>query len=534
MGSYTPSGTNNWLQGGVGTVLGNATGAMNNGLQQWQGLSGNVSNTAGYDLPVASSALMGMINGANSPSLQANENYFTQNIPQMQQGFTNYSNPQTQSAAQSLQGIGNTANQVFQGGGWTPQYAQQYSQLGNYLNGQTPGVQTSAGTANSLVGSQGANNYNQTLQGDALTSAGNNGMTSTLSMLLNPMQGIINSQGNNAQSNALMGGGNPLIASQGQTGITQGLESQGMNLFNQQALMNPAQAASLARNQAATDYSQQAQHAESQALARGGGAGATVANGMQNQGMADFANQAAQGTSSAVTSALQNQQQLQLQQQLTGGQIANSAGNLQNAFLGTGGGMTNQSGNLANSLYMGGMGLAPTTQNAATNNMSAYLSGGNNGSTNQLGMLGAGSSLAQMLETGQLGGLNAYNSTMGNQNQYALGSGGLGQTAANNLYGNTIAGGTLANSQFQNILNGMSSGYGTQNSTLTGLNNTQNNQYNPLTGLAGQILGFGNTGLSTQGQLMQGYGNAIAASNPFNAMLAAAGTVAGAIPKGGA
>lgn len=506
MGSFKPTGTADWLQGGMATGLAHANNANNTGLGTWQNMATNIGNTASYDLPVASTALMNMLNGANgNPSLQANENWFTQNsLPEMSKNFGGYSNPLTQGAAQGMESVGGTANNIFQGGGWTPQYQQGFDQLSNFLKQGTPGLQTSANQANSLIGNAGANPFNQQLQQNALKSSNSGGMTSTLSSLLNPIGGIIQKGGNTAQSNALMGGASPFLQTGGQTNLSQGIADQGMNLFKQQALMNPAQAAGLARNQAATNFADQAQHMQANALARGGGPGATVANGMQNQGMADFADQASRGTSQAVTGALQNQQGLQLQQQGMGAQAAQGAGGLQNNMLGTAGQLAQGSGALSNSLLGNTMGLVPQVQNSATGNLNAYLNGGGMGSQNQLGMLGAGSNLANMLQQGQLGGINAMTGMMGNQNNYALGAGGLAQTASNNLFNNALGAGQLDNARFGTLSGAMNQGYGNQNQTMGNLSNIQSTQYNPLMGLAQQILGYGGQGLGAEAGMLGG------------------------------
>lgn len=568
-GSGPIGGSGDWLRSGVATVLADLN---NQGVYPGQQIFGNASAPLLNNAP----ALLGGAQG-NLGQLITNQSGLVGNLPQQTQnnfanlvgqgGFGNaMTNAGTQGLASAgdsllnyaanvnntyggqLAGLGNTggmAGQVFAGGGWTPQYQQGFNQLSNFLGQGTPGLQTSAGQANSLIGNTGANGFNQALQQYALQAAGNGGMTPTLSMLTNPMQGIINNQGNNAQSAALMRGAGGLLGSQGQTALTQGLANQGMNLFDQQALMTPAEAVSLARNQAATNAEQQAQQMEQQALARGGGPGAVVANGMQNQGMSDFANQIAQQESQAQAQALQQQQQLQLQQQQFGGQAAQGAGGLQNSLLGTAGGLAGQSGSLANNLFLQGMGLAPTSQNAATNYLNAYLGGGGIGSQNQLGMLGAGSNLAQMLQSGQLGGINALTGMMGAQNQYALGAGGLQNNIANNLgqlglgslqgagnlYNNVfsqgLGQGQLGGSLFSGLQNAINqnvnagTGYGTM------LNNTWSNAANPLLGIAQGGLDLTKTGLGGQAGLFGGMGNAIAQSSQQGA-----GTVLGGLSGG--
>ena len=557
LGGLLGTGTNKWIEGGMGTVLANEANASNGALQSlYGGLWPAITNVAGYNLQnQIAPALMNQLYGQGSVQNQLGGflgglgntagGYFgganpynnamtsagTQGLGSAGDSLLNYAGNVNNTYGGQLAGLGNTGNlagQVFSGGGWTPQYQQGFEGLSNFLNQGTPGLQSSAGTANNLIGNVGSNPFNQALQNNALSVEGTGGMTPLLGGIVNPLMGTIGAQGNNAQSNALMGGASPLLQSFGQTNLTQGLANQGMKLFNQQALMNPAQAEGLARNAAATSDAQQAQHAEQQALARGGGPGAVVANGMQNQGMADFANQSAQNEAQAATNALQNQQQLQLQQQLGGGNLASGAGNLQNSLLGTAGGLAQGSGSLANNLYMQATGMIPTTQNAAVNNLNAYLGGAGTGSQNQLGMLGQGGNVAQMLESGQLGGLNAMTGMMGAENNYALGAGGLQNsignnlgtlglgslTNAGNLYNNVfsqgLGQGQLGLGQFNALTGAQLGGYGALNNTTSNLNNAYSNAINPLLGVGGQMTNIGTAGLGGQAGLFGGMGGALA------------------------
>ena len=495
MGTIT--GANNWLEGMMGQGLGQSSGVASTGFptgSQWYSVTGPAESTANYDLPYTASAVMGMTNPTTG--LGQNMSSYQSSLPQTQQNFGSYSNAETQGAQSGLNNIGGYSNDMYQGVG------------GNL----SPGISTSGTVSNNLIGNQGATNYNQYMQGAAMNAAAGGGMTPTLSALMNPITSIMGNQGNTAQSNSLYNASTPLLQSNGQTALTQGLANQGMNLFNQQALMNPAQAAGLARNQAATNYAQQAQQQEQQALARGGGAGSVVANGLQNQGMADFANQAAQGISAAGTTALQNQQQLQLQQQLGGATAAASGGNLQNSLLGTSGGLANNSGTMADNYMLQSMGLLPTTQNAASNYLGQYLGAGANGASNQVSMLGAGTNLQN--------NLMGYSGTMGN----------LADTTTNNAYSQALASGALGNTQFQTLTGAENAGYGQQNQYMSNLNNLYSNQINPLVTLGGQQGNMQQTGLTSMASILNGgMGAAGATGSQFlNNILGIAGTAAAA------
>ena len=584
MGSFLGNllGTNSskWIEGGLGTVQANEINAANNGQNYLQNyLWPTETNTLAYDLPRAATSVMGQFTGPNSTQGQIGGYLSGLNgtAGTYMSGANPYNNPMTGAGTQGLgsagdsllnyaantnnayggqlAGLGNTGNlfgQVAAGGGWTPGYQSGQNAITNYLAQGTPGLQTSAGAANGLIGALGANNFNQTLQNDALNVAGQGGMTPTLQGIVNPLMGTVGAAGNNAQSNALMQGASGLLGSMGQTNLTQGLANQGMNLFDQQALMNPGQAMGLAENTAATTNANQANAAYQAAMARGGGPGSATQNGMQNAALASFANQSAQNIASAGTTALQNQEQLQLQQQLGGGNAAAGAGGLQNSLLSTAGGLAGNSGSLANSLYMNAAGLMPTTQNAATNYLSAYLNGGATGSSNQLGMLGQGGSLAQMLQSGALGGINANTGMQTAMNNYALGAGGLQNTVANdlgvnglnslngagNLYNNVftqgLGQGQLGTSQFNALTGAQTAGYGALNNAGSNLNTLYSNMFNPLTAIGNQATNVATAGLGGQAGLFGGMGGALASGQ--NTATGAAGGLLSAfasmIPKG--
>jgi len=96
--------------------------------------------------------------------------------------------------------------------------------------------------------------------------------------------------------------------------------TKGMDAFDKSEIMSIPQATSLARNQAATAAKQQAEAVARKAVNLGG-RGATGFGG-QNQAYADFADQALQAESKAVTDAALQQQGLTLQRANMGSQLA--------------------------------------------------------------------------------------------------------------------------------------------------------------------------------------------------------------------
>ena len=586
-GSGPVGGGGDWVRGGIATVLADLT---NQGVTT--GVNG-IQNIANNYLLQTAPNMMNSAAGAstnyadwltpmvyNAPSmLQSAFGNTNTNAMNAMQGQNAYTNPLLNGASSlfgaATQGMGQAgtsmldyagnvnnrfgtlldpldktaglAGQSFASGGWTPQYQQGFDQISKLLNGGIPGLQSAPGTAESLIGGQGANAFNQGAEQTGAGMMATGGWTPQLSMALNPTQAILNAGGNTGQSNALMSAASPYLQTGGQTELSQGLANRGMQLAGGQALMTPDQAASLAGNQAATQFADQAKQAEAQAMRRGGGAGAVVANGMQNQGMADFADQAAQGISGAVTNALQGQQQLNLNQQGQGLGAAQGAGGLQNNMLGTVGGMAQGSGQLANTLMGTGLGEVPSLTNAAANYLSPFESYAMGGAQNQLGRLGQGGNLAGLVQQGQLGGISDIGSLMSAENQYALGMGGLQNqitqgmgnmglqslTGAGNLYNNV---GNLGGTQGQlglgqgqlgvgqagamtNLYNALGGNYntsiGNMNQMGTVLNNMYSNATNPLQAIMSAYGGLANTGLGGLAQLFSGGMNASQAQSPL-------------------
>jgi hypothetical protein len=449
--------------------------------------------------------------------------------------------------AGGLQGTGDTAQQLFAGGGWTPQGQGLFDRGFDMLNSQDSslaGLQNLGGT---LAGQQGQTGMTQNLGGQAMNVANIGGMTNPLLQASNVSNALINQGGRTPGMDALSGAGQGALSgmfgvggltptgavgegaaldeliNQGETGTTNFFQNRGAQLAGQDALMSPELAVSFARDQARRGVAGAAESARRQALARGGGPGAVVASGIQNEGMADFADQAMQAEAQAVQNALQKQQELQLQQQaqgaqmgLQGGQLAaqrfgssgNMLGDLEGVAsqrFGQGGSMMGQGESLANQRLFEALGLLPQVQQQATNLL---------GTTGQLG-IGAGnlenarmgtgvSALGQDLQS-RLGALGGLGNILGNQQQFALGGGNL----ANNVAGQQgnlmnlglqgqLAGGQLGLNQSNAFSNNMLGGFGARNNLVgTGAGLMQGG-WNPQAQLAGQGLNWGLGGMGLQ------------------------------------
>lgn len=130
------------------------------------------------------------------------------------------------------------------------------------------------------------------------------------------------------------GGGGASGASAGQMGAMDptlaGMLQQGSDYFKNNPLIPMSQRLSMAVNDAGSAANQQAEAAQRFARARGGG-GAIVNAGSQNQAMTDFADQSLRARSEALRSAILDQQQLGLTQQMQGAQVGLGAANADTA-----------------------------------------------------------------------------------------------------------------------------------------------------------------------------------------------------------
>ncbi len=392
--------------------------------------------------------------------------------------------------------IGNTANQVFQNGGWTPQRQQFLDQLSPLLEGKSQSQQQQLLSGMGLLQSNGANkettNYLQ--RGNDVMNQG--GSTPWLEGLIQNVAGIAGNQGQNAASkfgtsagqniigsggydpqisNLLSsatnvfnsGGRTPQIdagsnsalqglASGGRTNLTQGLGNTGLDLFNREALMSDPQAASFAMDTAGTATKNAYEALQRQAQARGGGPGNVVAAGNSTGAMADFADKLAENQAQGLRDTMQKQQELKLQQRGLGAQTATGAQGLE----------TSRYGTFAD--LLGGM------ENAATGKMN---SGANMASSalgtaaDRLGTGFSGMNQSQQLETQRLMEALGLVPTAQNSATSRAGTmGGLGLTADSNNINRLNTGANL----LQNFTGGQQNAANSLNSFIGNQDQYQN------------------------------------------------------------
>lgn len=480
----------------------------------------------GGDNGGAFGSLNDLINGIYNPgsvsSAYGGADPYGQNIPGLQSVLE-----QLQGGLPQLQGQSALANQVFSGGGWTPQSQTSFDNLSSFFGGQNPQQQALGGMANNIFNSngqsqnplfqsilnssaQGITGTNPLLQGAAAGAnsiIGNQGQTGPTNAGIGAAQNLFANGGMTPALQSLLGVGSNVLSQNGltptgaqgesaalkvlnnggATPTTNALQGRGVDLANRESLLPLDLATSMARNDAATTFQNNMEAARRQALSRGGGAGSTVASGLQNQGLADYSDRGAQTEAQAVRDTLDKQQQLQLQQAGLGAQMAQQGGNLENSRFGTAASTLGNLEDVASRRFSTGGNFITGASNAATNNASTGLGAlqGLTGlqSQRELAALGL---LPQISQTGtnQAGVYgNLYNASNA-QNLDAL---GLGR----NMYNDVLNSDLGANSQYNNLI-------GTQGQYALGAGNLANAGQNDISGILQAILG-GNLSASGQG-----------------------------------
>jgi len=399
---------------GVGNI---GHGLLNQGVgsgsdiygQQTQGLQGLLSGSNPWmqqlsqgllpNIATLNNLLPSLVQGGNAnlsdyAGLPANQIYQDPNAANALKGISDLSGTNS--------GLLNWASNMINNGGITNTQVP----LGSY--------------ASSLM--SGTNPFQQALGGAGGAAMANGGMTPQLQQALQQAMGVVSG-----------GGATPLTDQLAQ----RGLDLSGANGGNPLLSMN--QLASFVQDQSGRNFANAAQTARTQAEERGQGPGSVVAGGNANQALADFSNQALQGTSQALQGALSGQQGLNLQQLAQGLNTGLSAADIQRSLelgglgsvanltnsgtslLGTGGGLTGQAAGLGNT----GAGLYNQLLGLQQSNLQQGLNTGFQGIGTQQGLM---QTTLQDLLQGQTGQANLGNMLanlyLGNQGQYA---GAIGQ-----------------------------------------------------------------------------------------------------------
>lgn len=415
-------------------------------------------------------------------------------------------------AAQGLQGPQDQANSIFQQGGKTDQSSYLADRLTEMLTGQGYQMDTMASTGANLLGNRGFDPFSTNLQNFSSGVLGSGGNTDNLNAASQGANKLIGQGGVTPELAQLFQSGQGILQKGGQTPFTQAMQALGLQRASANPLMSPMQAAGFAKDQAAQNIKNGATNFRTQAVNRGGGPGASVANGTNNSVMADFADQGAAATSKAVQDALLSQQGLGLQEQGLGSSMGLGAAGLGNQQLGIGSSLASGAAGQGSQNLLASLGLLPTVQNSAT---SLLGTGGNLGlGAGQLaqGNLAQGGNLLNNYNQTRTSSANSLNSLLGNQNQFAIGAGGLANNAAgiqggllNDLMQGNLSGDQLGLSQsmgFNSALNNLLSQKGNNVSQGLGL---ITGGMQPLGGLAANWTNYASNGLGMQAGLFGNY-----------------------------
>lgn len=489
-------------------------------------------------------------------------------LPALYSGINNWQGPNgaaaqgTQDLAGSLGGTQNLAQQVFAGGGWTPQGQQGFDQISRLLSSPLAGTSTASNMFGNLFGNGGATDFTSALQNAGRQSLSDGGMTPTLNAAGAPLAGILGANGDTANNdilrqfgldalqtggytgNSAAGAASALqgVQSGGRTGTTDALQGRGLELLNREALLPLQQVLAMARDGAGAAGLNAAERARREAVNRGGGPGATVANGMTNQAFAEFADQIARNESDAATKALTGQQELQQREQLAGGSIAAQGADAERNRMAVAANLLaqleqgstqryNVGGQLANAAndnetkrLLSALGLIPDIQNSATNVMGTVGGLGVQGGRLENDRLGIGSDLFKTMTGNELSqnsiGLNSLINLLGNQNQYALGAGTLANNSArtsgdllSNLLQNSIQGGRLNLDGINAFVGAQNSGTKNNLDLLSLLSGNYFNTFQAGNNMMGPWLNYANNGMNTMSAPIGGSG--AASQNPF-------------------
>jgi hypothetical protein len=482
LGGINAQNLNQWVQGGLSTQYINNLANYGAALPPWWSIVGGEYGTGPRGSEYAN-RMNELRQAAMSNMDQYNAALTPQAITQLFQNSGMYITPEMQAANLALGNVANTftnprdvALQGFMGGGWTPQYQSTFDRMNEMRTGQGWQMGTQANVGGDLLGGRGQTAHTIALQnamGQQLPTGGMN------PMLWGGQQTAANVLGNQGYTPGLAGlsqqgaqimregGWDPYTAAAGAIGTegllrgggtatTDALQAIGTNLAAREALLPMDKAVAAAGDRASNAAISQFEAAQRRAEARGGGPG-PVRGGIQNAGMADYADQAARLVADAQNKAMMDQQSLQLQQRGLGEGMARGAGSLEASRLGTmgnilgtaegarqgmfgyGASMMPQAESIAAQRMGQAYGAIPGMQNAGTNVLSAYLQGGGMGMQNELGRMGLGGTLLDQYNQQRLQAQGMFNQAMGMQNNYALGLGNLAQgmgALQGDLYGN--------------------------------------------------------------------------------------------------
>jgi len=431
------------------------------------------------------------------------------------------------------------------------------------------------------VSNRGVNPFNQTMMDRGSEMVNRSGVTENLNFGRGAALDILGAQGKNADSRALVGAGRDIVANGGRTADqqnvfkqsmqdfaggghtdgTRGMTAAGMGMVNsggrtdasrylvnrgqelssENPLLSMEDTMSFARDTAGRGIRDRSQQARAQALARGGGAGSTVFNGQQADGLYEFADQAAEAESAAMQKALVDRQSLGLNQLNQGLNSVGAGGGMENTRVGLGSGLAqagegvaanrystaggiansseqsttnrlNAGGNIALSglsqeqqAYLESINMMPKLDAAAANNANVFGGLGIAGSGDQVNRMNAGSSMISNGINNRNNSIstanNVENSTDNTEiqnNQLLRALFGDERSAAATQFGSMLNGGQFGQSLNQNRVQAGQTGLGNTQSMINFLNGQLGTSLSTLLASGGQNFDMAKSGLNLQ------------------------------------
>lgn len=443
--------------------------------------------------------------------------------------------------------LGATAQSVFEGGGWTPQYQDLFDRLAPYMSGRGSNSQIALDDVGSnLIGQRGQTALTNSLTDAAMRASDSGGMDADLRGARNIALGTLGAQGKtpglenlsaqalrllssggaNAYTDAGSDAGLGIIRQGGENDTTRFMQGRGADLAGREALLPMDQAVGMATEDAQNRLVRQAEKLREQARLRGG---EFVRSGASNEGLWDVSSEIGERVAEARRQAMLTQQGLQQQENQIGAGLLSSGGGLANSRLGTGANTLSSLQDIAARRLGVGASLAPAGEqiaagreatalggitgvtDAATQALAAYLRSGIDAGGLENARMGTGAGMANSYNQSVQQALAQFLAGQGQQNQYALGAGGLANASQgtqagiyNNIFGNDLArqglGVQAAGSQAQAGQNALAG----QNNLYNSFNNAYSNASGQLSNSAADMLRYASSwipGMNPFGQL---------------------------------
>ena len=505
---------NDWLQAALISIFNNQRFGQEFGLNSYnanQGLlrdlfMGGANNGQGF-----------LWGNADQPGVlpqtwNAQQPWVNGGILDLARNLGQWTTPQMENAQGGLMGLaqggggrGNemlpTAAQLFLGGGWSQPGQNILDAAMGMGQGQGWQMGQQSDTGGQLLGQQGQTAYTRGLMdyaNQALQWGGQTPLTQQLAAASQGgLQGMFGTGGLTPTGAVGEGAALQGLLQQGASPISSYMQQLGASQAGDEPLLPFETAISFARDTAGRAAAQQQQAYMQRALARGGGPGATVASGLQNQGMREFSDAAMAQESDAMQKALQERQGLMLQRQGQGAQIAQGQGALENQRLGINAGLLGNLEDMASRRWLGAGGMLGEAQQQQTALQSALGQLGLGGLGAETSRMGMGGQLLNQYNQQRLGGLGQAQGALEGMNRMALGGGSLYNQMLGTQGGlydqyinNLLAGGVLGNQRFGNISGAQNTAFGNMNQTTNTAQNALANVYGPWTNMANNQLDF--------------------------------------------